>query len=166
MLLDGKSSKPGKSVTLVGYGQRQVGHTHIGISSSHRQHIRQLNSSHLVGNQRDSSTHLGQSNIPQPAQITSRQVVTTEGSFIRIHSGHPIVIEFTIRGSVTSQNDFMIAHSQTPAQRNSVTRNPVLSCAYFLTLTTTRTQYPDPRNQKQKTENPNLSDTPKLALLT
>ena len=157
MLLDGKSSKPGKSVTLVGYGQRQVGHTHIGISSSHRQHIRQLNSSHLVGNQRDSSTHLGQSNIPQPAQITSRQVVTTEGSFIRIHSGHPIVIEFTIRGSVTSQNDFMIAHSQTPAQRNSVTRNPfpllrLLPYSHHNSYTVSRSKKPETENRKSQFE--------------
>ena len=157
MLLDRESSQPGKSVTLVGYGQRQVGHTHIGISSSHRQHIRQLNSSHLVGNQRDSSTHLGQSNIPQPAQITSRQVVTTEGSFIRIHSGHPIVIEFTIRGSVTSQNDFMIAHSQTPAQRNSVTRNPfpllrLLPYSHHNSYTVSRSKNPETENRKPQFE--------------
>ena len=63
--------------------------------------------------------------------------------------------------------DVMIAHSPTPAQRNSITRNSLsLSYAHLLTLTTTPAEYPDPRNQKQKTETPNLSDTPKLALLT
>ena len=103
------------------------------LISSRRQHIRQLNSSHLVGNISDSSTRLISSAISATAQlisaratylsqlITSRQVVTTEGSFIRIYSKTLIVIEFTIRGSVTSHEyvmcDVMIAHSPTPIQR-------------------------------------------------
>ena len=132
------------------------------LISSRRQHIRQLNSSHHVGNISDSSTHLissatyptaqlvssrrqsarqlkssrpeqhtsassshlGKWSLPRAhsfAFVTSRQVVTTEGSFIHIYSKTLIVIEFTIRGSVTSHEyvmcDVMIAHSQTPIQR-------------------------------------------------
>ena len=92
------------------------------LISSRRQHIRQLNSSHLVGNQRDSSTHLGQSNIPQPAQINH---ISASGHYRGLIHSHSLkdshVIEFTIRGSVTSHEyvicDVMIAHSQTPIQR-------------------------------------------------
>ena len=202
MLLDGESSQPGKSVTLVGYGQRQVGHTHIGSSahlitsatyptaqliSSRRQHIRQLNSSHHVGNISDSSTHLISSATYPTAQLVSsrrqsaRQLNSSrpeqhtsassshlgKWSLPRAHSfafiqGLPSSSSSQSGGVLRHMNtsfvtSCMIAHSQTPIQRAQFPF-PILY-SYPASLSDPLS----PNIQKPNTENrkpPILSDTP------
>ena len=137
------------------------------LISSRRQHIRQLNSSHLVGNISDSSTRLISSAISATAQlisaratylsqlITSRQVVTTEGSFIRIHSRTPIVIEFTIRGSVTS-HEYVICDVMHDCSLSDSYSTRAIPFPYPLFLSSipirsSLSKYPETKYRKQKT---------------